>query len=110
MGKKKKSGRQTAKPLSPEAYIRNKARQLPVHKCYKSVNSYEDREMCIIVVRKHPQGTYTLGAYMIDKWCFGVKDSLWRFNIDESEMNDFLSMFKERLDSLDEIDYVEAHN
>lgn len=110
MGKKKKSGGQTAKPLSPEAYIRNKARQLPVHKCYKSVNSFEDREMCIIVVRKHPQGTYTLGAYMIDKWCFGVKDSLWRFNIDEIEMNDFLSMFKERLDSLDEIDYVEAHN
>ncbi len=110
MGKNKKSGKQTTKPVSPEAYIRKKARQLPIYKCFKSVNSFEDREMSIIVIRKHPQGTYTLGAYMIDKWCFGVKDSLWCFNIEENEMNDFLSMFKERLDSLDEIDYVEAHN
>ncbi len=107
---KKKSSKQVAKPFSPEAYIRDKARQLPVYKCYKSINYLEDREMSIMVVRKHPQGTYTLGGYMIDKWCCGVKDSLWLFNIDEDSLNEFLSRFKDRLGSLDEIDYVEAHN
>lgn len=111
MGKtKKKTSKQTSKSLSPEAYIRTKARQLPVYKCYKSINQFEDREMSIIVVRKHPQGTYTLAGYLIDKWCLGVKDSLWFFNIDEKKLNDFLSDVENRLDTFDEIDYVEAHN
>ena len=36
---KKKSSKQAAKPFSPEAYIRDKARQLPVYKCYKSIST-----------------------------------------------------------------------
>lgn len=110
MAKKKKNSKGMVQPLSPESYIRTKARQLPVYKCYKSVNLFEDREMSIIVIRRHPQGNYSLGAYMIDKWCLGVKDSLWRFNIGDSELDDFLSFFRERLDTFDEIDYAEAHN
>lgn len=106
MGKKNK---QSAKSFKPEDYIRKKARLLPIYKCYKSINKFEDREISIIVIRQHPQGTYTFATYLIDKWCLGVKDSLWDFSIDEGELNDFLSYFTDRM-SMEEIDYVEAHN
>jgi len=110
MKKKKKQSGGAAKPLSPEAYIRTKARLLPIYKCYKVFNMFEDRIMTVVVARKHPQGNVTFAGYLIDKWCLGVKDSLYEFNVDESELNSFVSGFKDRTVSIEEIDYVEAHN
>jgi len=66
--------------------------------------------MSIVVIRQHPKGTFTLAAFMLDRWCLGVKDTLWKFNIEEDELDFFLSLFEENLDTLDEIEYVEAHN
>jgi len=107
---KKSNKKQQNKVLKPEDYIRTKVRKLPVYKCYKSVNQFEDREMSIIVVRQHPQGTFTYGAYMLDRWCLGVKDTLWQFSKDKDDLEEFLSLFRNHLHSLEEIPYVEAHN
>jgi len=109
MAKKNKTKQQN-KAFKPEDYIRTKVRQLPVYKCYKSINQFEDREMSVIVVRQHPQDTFTFGTYMLDKWCLGVKDTLWQFSVDKEDLDEFLSLFRSKLHSLEEISYVEAHN
>ncbi len=106
----KKKNNQSAMPLKPEEYIRTKARNLPIYKCYRLDNSFEYREMVITVVRRHTQGTFTFASYMIDKWCLGVKDSMWMFNVSEREMEDYLSHFEMSIGSMEEIEYVEAHN
>ncbi len=96
--------------LSPEQYIRQRARLLPIYKCYKGTNNIEDREMMILVVRRHAGGTFTVGGYMLDRWCVGVKDTLWYFNIDQSDLERLIHIVGDRLDNWDEVDYVEAHN
>lgn len=97
-------------PLTPERYIRERARLLPIYKCYKGETIGDSREMSIMVIRKHAGGTYTLAAFMLDRWCLGVKDAIWQFSIPEDEMLDFVNSFANHIDQWTEIEYVEAHN
>jgi len=106
----KNQNKKSQKAFKPEDYIKSKARQLPIYKCYKCVNTYEDREMSVIVIRQHPQGTFTFGGYLIDKWCLGVKDTLWFFSVEEDVLDEMLDNFRFDQDSLEEISYAEAHN
>ncbi|MBQ0007413.1 MAG: hypothetical protein KBT40_01655 [bacterium] len=106
----KKKNNQSQKSLTPEEYIRKRARNLPIYKCYKVVNDFDDREMAVFVIRQHSQGTFTYAAYMLDLWCLGVKDSMWDFNVSENLLMECLSQFEENAGSLEEIKYVEAHN
>ena len=105
MAKQKKQ-----QPLTPERYIRERARLLPIYKCYKGETIGDSREMSIMVIRKHAGGTYTLAAFMLDRWCLGVKDAIWQFNIPEDEMLDFVDHFATHIEQWTEIEYVEAHN
>lgn len=46
----------------------------------------EAGETVAIVTRRHPKGTVTAGVYLIDTFCLGVKDSFYRFNIEDYEL------------------------
>lgn len=106
---KKKSNKPTHKILSPEQYIKTKARLLPIYKCYKGTIPGDNRQMSIFVLRRHPQGSITYAGFMLDRWCLGVKDTLWDFNVEESVFEELLSYMSDS-HQVDEIDYVEAHN
>lgn len=93
--------------LKPEQYIKSKVRQLPVQKCYKMAFSGSGL-MNIYVIRQHPQGSFTMGVYLIDTWCVGVKDATWMFNVTSEEINDLL--FRVGAILPQEITYAEAHN
>lgn len=109
MAKKKKTNQQQ-KAVKPEDYIRKNARRLPVYKCYKAVGAFDEGMLSIVVVRQHPQGSFTFAGYLLDNWCLGVKDTFWRFNVGNQELEELFSLFKERQNPLEEIEYVEAHN
>lgn len=96
--------------LSPERYIREKARQIPIYNCYKGTTFVEDREMAIMVIRQHTGGTFTVGAFMLDRWCVGVKDALWCFSISKGDLDRLIETFENGVDKWEEVDYVEAHN
>lgn len=96
--------------LSPERYICEKVRKLPIYKCYKGTTFVEDREMSILVIRQHKGGTFTVGAYMLDRWCVGVKYALWYFSISKADLDRLIEMLESGVDTLEEVDYVEAHN
>ncbi|MFH1936924.1 MAG: hypothetical protein ABIK52_05120, partial [Bacteroidota bacterium] len=76
--------------LSPEKYIRTRARTLPVGSCYINDNWRESGYATILVTRIHINGNVTHGAYMVDLYCLGVKDSFWKFNEHPKDFHEFL--------------------
>lgn len=103
----KRPPRPDDRPTTPLNYIKTKARKLPIYKCF--ISNTEHGLYTIVVARKHTTGKLTYGAFLIDAWCLGVKDSLWQFNQEPEVFQDFLTKFYGQL-KIDEISYTEAHN
>jgi hypothetical protein len=97
--------KQLPKQLSPENYIRTKARTLPVYKCYANDEWKESGMANIIIVRRHTTGNVTFGVYLVDLFALGTKDTFWNFN----QPSAVLSNFSDRANFI-EIDYNLAHN
>lgn len=101
----KKKNTQTVKLLSPEEYIRKRAKNLPVHECWVTSGWEEDDLVQILIARKHATGNITCCLYLVNLSCKGVKDSFFHYNLSESDYEDFLDDFctnsiinKERID------------
>ena len=107
MAKKKQKKQQGQQFLSPEQYIKQKARSLEIGACYVSDDIEEMGEGHVIVSRKHTGGRVSIAFYLVDIWCVGVKDSFYRLRLEDDE-------FKEMIDTyrlgLRECCYDEAHN
>ena len=93
--------------MSPEKYITTRARKLPLGKTYICRHGASEGTYAIIVTREHTGGKLTVGLYLIDMFCTGVKDSFYYFAMDPDD-------FKERILNggmeYEEADYTEAHN
>jgi len=95
--------------LSPENYIRKKARSLPIYECWLS-EEWENRGMAtIIIARRHTNGNITFCLYLVDLLCLGVKDTGYKFNVTETEYRDFLERYLDRME-IEMIDYALVHN
>ncbi|MDR1585418.1 MAG: DUF1186 family protein [Prevotellaceae bacterium] len=86
MSKKKKNNNQQI--LSPTQYIKTKARNLPITECLINKNWQESGLANILVVRQHKSGNYTIGLYLVDIFCLGVKNAAYKFNISEEELEE----------------------
>lgn len=104
MAKKKKP--QPQQPLSPSKYIRLKGRTLPIAVCYISGNWQHQGIAHIVVARQHQSGNFTIGNYLVDIFCLGVKDADSRFNIPPEELDELA----DHLFNCTEITYNEVHN
>ncbi len=94
--------------LSPKKYIETKVRNLPLHKCYVNYDWAEGKIADVFVMRKHPNGNLTIGVYLVDLLCLGIKDTFFMFNYTEEEMKE--KLFKKSPFMFKEIDYTTAHN
>ena len=97
--------KQQAKPLSPENYIKTKARSLPIFKCLITANWKATRLAQIAVIRAHTNGNYTFGSYLVDLFALGTKDSMYKFNVSPFVVKDL-----ERMTNFVEVDYNLVHN
>ena len=109
MNKKKKSNSQSQQPLSPESYIRQRGKTLPVYKCYVTSNWKEVKLCNVFVTRKHVTGNVTFCGYLVDLSCLGVKDTVYKFNVPLEEFEDIMEKYKTQIDFI-EISYELAHN
>lgn len=107
MAKKKKG--KTIQMLSPEKYIMQKARSLPIHECWINSSWDADKLANITVARKHTNGNITLGSYLLDLNCLGVKDSQYLFNISPAEYRDLLEHYRESF-NIEIAEYKLVHN
>ncbi|MCU7550744.1 hypothetical protein OCK74_16620 [Chitinophagaceae bacterium LB-8] len=94
--------------LSPKKYIETKARSLPIFKCLVNKDWEESKMADVIVMRRHNNGNITVGIYLVDLLCLGIKDTFYFFNEPEDEVEnrygpEFYQVFTE-------IDYNLAHN
>ena len=94
--------------LSPENYIRKKARTLPVYECQVNDDWKEQGVAHVIVARKHTNGNITVCFYLVDLFCLGVKNTQYFFNIPEAD-------YQDKMDGMEHVDfkpisYALAHN
>ncbi len=95
--------------LSPENYIRQKARNLPIHECYVQSNWQDSKLTSLVIARKHSNGNITMCFYLVDLACLGIKNSFFRFNIDTDDYNEMLERISGN-DPFIPISYELAHN
>lgn len=106
---KKKKNNPAPQTLSPEKYIQTKARNLPVEECLIGEDWQKAGLTTIVITRRHTNGNYTLGVYLVDLFCLGVKSSVYYFNISPEEYKEY----KEHLSkpgAMLPVTYNEAHN
>ncbi len=107
MAKKKK--KKVIPLLSPENYIRQKARNLPVYECWLNSKWKEEGLAYITISRRHTTGNLTMGIFLVDLRCLGVKDAGYSFNISESEYTEHIAATRERM-NIEKTSYTLVHN
>lgn len=106
------SKKNKAKPtfsLSPEAYIKQRARSLPIFECYISHEWDKEKMATIVISRKHSNGNITVAFYLVDLLCMGVKESHYRFNEIEKRFRDIIYEMDDSLKMI-KTDYALVHN
>lgn len=95
--------------LSPENYIRQRARNLPLYQCL--INSGWEKEGLanIIIARRHINGNITACFYLVDTNCLGIKDTFYLFNTPEGEYEEALGKYSSSM-TLEKVDYNLVHN
>lgn len=106
MAKKKTQAK--PQPMSPERYIKERARTLPIECCYINKDWEKAGEASIMIVRRHPQDTYTIGYYLVDTFCRGVIDSFYKFSLPGWEFREMIDDITIR--NMVPADYVQVHN
>jgi hypothetical protein len=110
----KKKKKQSSQPnLSPENYIKTRARSLPIYKCLISDNWEESSLPTIVVSRIHANGNVSACLYTVDLNCLGVVYTDFIFNVEEEVMMKIVDhYFNEMLIDTQyiEIEYPLAHN
>lgn len=94
---------------SPENYIRTKGRTLPIHDCLVNQDWRSNGLANIMVVRRHPAGNFTVGMYLVDLLCLGVKDTHFLFNLVEEEYNRLVAESKSMAGFIN-VSYTLVHN
>lgn len=105
----KKKPKQSSQLLSPEKYIKTKARSLPIGECLIR-SKWQERGMGeVIIPRIHKSGNTTVGIFLLDTFCLGLKNSMYKFNMLPEDYEELLSNLYYQ-DNYDVISYEEAHN
>lgn len=110
MSKKKKQSQ--SNNLSPEKYIKTRARKLPIHYCLISENWQENKQPVIVFSRKHTNGNITMCLYVVDLLCLGVIFSEYFFNITQEKYHELLDVIYGEEQNIDyeATDYPLIHN
>lgn len=108
MAKKKINNKQPHQLLSDEQFIKQKARNLPIEVCYISSGIQECGEGHITIVRRHPNDKFSVGIFLVDIFCLGVKDSFCKVRLDKFDYEELMERMAS--EKLKEISYEEAHN
>lgn len=105
----KRNGGKVIQMLSPENYIRKKARTLPIYECMVNDEWEDSRMVQLSVARQHTNGNVTVCFYLVDLLCLGVKDTHFMFNATMSEYRHQFDRFEDRM-SFVPVSYELAHN
>ncbi|MBD5191818.1 MAG: DUF1186 domain-containing protein [Bacteroidales bacterium] len=96
--------------ISPYRFMREKARTLPIGKCYITPPDWKESGMpTVTVTRVRPNGNLVVASFLVDTFCLGVKDAMYNEKMTPYDFENYLDRFKQKM-GLEEISYNEAHN
>ena len=95
--------------LSPENYIRQKAKNLPIHECWVNEDWNISKLADVVVTRMHTNGDITACFYLVDLMCLGLKNTRYFFNMPPYEYDEILEKMKDAY-AISSIPYALAHN
>lgn len=95
--------------MSPERYMRERVRNLPIGKCYINPDWKEDGLAHIILTRNRAGGQIVYVSLLLDTFCLGVKDAEYAIDFTPKELEEALAYFRKNHEMV-EIDYVKVHN
>ena len=111
MGRKKSNKKNPgSNRLSPENYIRQRARSLPIHECRINKNWKETGEASILLSRKHVNGNFTYAMYLVDLYCMGITDTIYQFNVLPHDYSQAVSQIMGSPSGTVNADYPLIHN
>jgi len=97
--------------MNDKNYVKSgRARKLPIYDCLINENWEETGLAHIFVVREHVNGNLTVGAFLIDILCVGLKDTFYRFNIAPWEFDEIIEVLDGITGKMVTCDYNQAHN
>ena len=68
-----------------------KARSFPIKEC-SITQGWQQKGMCnIFILREKPDYQFIMGAYLVDLWCLGLKDTFYNIDISYEEIADRLN-------------------
>ena len=108
MAKKKNKKQGGQQFLSDTDYLKQRMRSVEIGTCYISPSIQETGLGHVVVTRRHTGGNVSVGCYLVDTFCLGVKDSFYHLRMTPYEF----SCLMEPLDreGIEECSYEEAHN
>ncbi len=81
-------------PFSPQKYLKEKGRLLPIHKCL-IVDGYKTNSLTIcLIVRAQPGGKFTFANILVDRLCLGVKSCMANCNFTAPEIEEIIDKIK----------------
>lgn len=105
-----KNSNNTFQQLSPERFVRERGRAIPLEACYLDKDSLKEHGQGIgVIVRQHKGGKRTIGSYLIDAWCFGVKDVFYLVRMESDEYEGFFEQYIQNR-GMERVPYEELHN
>lgn len=93
------------KKPSVEKLIKTKARNLQISRCYMNTDWQDFGTAYVLIVREHPQRTFTYATYTLDTWCIGLSASSFGYNVSAVALDEVLQQYK-----VESTDYATAHN
>jgi hypothetical protein len=63
----------------------------------------------VLISKKMPSGKFIVGSYLIDLYCLGLKDTLFKFGYDQISYSDFMDSFSANQKMID-CNLTFAHN
>lgn len=108
--KKKNKGQNGQQNISPERFIRERMRSVKIGKCYMTSDFDSEQGLgYVVITREHTGGRLSFAAYLVDKWCIGVKKTFFNLRVDEDVVDTLLERLGTTTDLM-EVGYNEAHN
>src|SRR5690348_2839382 len=79
-----------AVPSSMAARARRAASE-PIYRCLLQNAMFETGEGILLLVRGTPRGGFTVGSFLLDIYCLGVKDSVIQSDLAESDVETIIA-------------------
>ncbi|MCY7358827.1 MAG: hypothetical protein LH609_15490 [Rudanella sp.] len=85
------------------------ARRLPIVECWINPDWRQKGMSTIVLARQHKNGGYTMGSYLVDTFCLGLKQTMFLVNQSPIKYRLKLGQLFTSQDCVP-VDYVAAHN